>query len=78
MVVKISSIFGLQYTFFRVARCLKHGSSYRGKIYIEMRVRVTEGKVIVPYAYDFLSEILVAYLIQKAQEKIMQSPVPSI
>ena len=50
MVVKISSMFGLQYTFFRLARCLKHGSSYRGLIYVEMRVRVTEGRIIVPYA----------------------------
>ena len=31
-----------------------------------MRVRVTEGKIIVPYTCDFLSEILVVYLIQKA------------
>ena len=78
MVVKISSMFGLQYTFFRLARCLKHDSSYRGKIYVEMRVRFTKGRIIVPYAWDFLSEVLVVYLIQKAQEKMMQSPVPSI
>ena len=43
-----------------------------------MRVRVTEGRIIVPYAWDFLSEVLVVYLIQKAQEKMMQSPLPSI
>ena len=43
-----------------------------------MRVRVTEGRIKVPYAWDFLSEVLVVYLIQKVQEKIMQSPVPSI